>query len=62
MEEQKNEARPDVDLFQAMEARVRAGEPIYIGGSLEGEQGAMQLRMVARLKAATGKPVHAIFY
>lgn len=52
----------DVDMFEAMKAKVLAGEPIYIGGPLESPTGAVYLRLIERLRAATGRAVTMVFH
>lgn len=62
MQEQNEDAGSEVDLFKVMEERVRAGQPVYIGGSLAGAHGMKQLQLIERLRAVTGRAVHAIFH
>ncbi len=52
--------REEIDMFDVMAAKVRAGEPLHVLGQLEGGIGKLHIAMINRLKAATGMPVHVI--
>jgi len=52
---------PEVDLHEILAAKVRAGEPIYITGSLDGPVGHAHLATISRLRRETGLPVRVIF-
>ena len=58
---EKHEAQPEVDLFDVMSARVRAGEPIFIQVPFPDPLGKALLEQIERLRRETGKPVHVIF-
>ena len=55
-----DKSSPEIDLFDALAARVRAGQPIHVTGPLDETLGRMHLAMVNRLRADTGLPVHVI--
>lgn len=52
---------PEVDLHEVLVAKVRAGEPIYIAGPLDGPDGHVHLETISRLRSETGLPVRVIF-
>jgi len=60
-----NTSNPDthteVDLFEVLAARVRAGEPIHITGPLDGSTGQLHLATIAKLRAETGLPVRVVY-
>jgi hypothetical protein len=55
----KNHA--EVDLFEVLATRVRAGEPIYITGSLDGTVDQHHLATIIRLRVETGLPVRVVY-
>jgi len=57
-----NPAAPvEVDHFDVLASRVRAGEPIHIIGPLEGALGKLHLDTIHRLRSETGMPVRVIY-
>lgn len=50
----------EIDLFDVLAARVRAGQPIHVTGQLDETLGRLHLAMVNRLRAETGMAVHVI--
>lgn len=54
-------SQPEVDLFDVLSARVRAGEPIHIAGPLDGPVGLLHLATIARLRRETDLVVQ-VFY
>lgn len=57
----KLDTHTEVDLFEVLAARVRAGEPIHITGPLGGAVGELHLAIVSRLRSETGLPVRVIY-
>lgn len=62
MSTNEQNTRQEVDMFDALAARVRAGEPIYVSGTLDDVSGKMHIAMVNRLREMTGMPVHIIHH
>ncbi|WP_402721309.1 hypothetical protein [Janthinobacterium rivuli] len=54
-----NESK-EIDMIEALAARVRAGQPIYVKGPLNDVSGMMHIEMVNRLREMTGMPVNVI--
>ena len=52
----------EIDMIEALEARVRAGQPIYVTGPLRDVSGKMHIAMVNRLREMTGMPVIVIHH
>lgn len=50
------------DMIEALEARVRAGQPIHVTGPLNDVSGKMHIAMVNRLREMTGMPVIVIHH
>lgn len=50
----------EIDMIEALAARVRAGQPIYVTGPLSDVPGKMHIAMVNRLREMTSMPVHVI--
>ncbi|WOB11218.1 hypothetical protein [Piscinibacter gummiphilus] len=61
MQAETPDAHQEVDLFDVMAARIRAGEPIHIQVPFPEVLGRTILAQIERLKRETGKPVHVIF-
>lgn len=55
------ETHTEVDLFEVLAARVRAGEPIHITGPLDGLVGQLHLATITKLRAETGLPVRVVY-
>jgi hypothetical protein len=53
-------AAAEVDLFDVLAARVRAGEPIHVAGPLDEVQGQLHVALVNRLRRETGLPVQVL--
>ena len=51
----------EVDLFEVLAARVRAGEAIHITGPLAGSVGQLHLATITKLRAETGLPVRVVY-
>lgn len=50
----------EIDMTEALAQKVRAGEPIYVMGSMSEAAGKMHVALVNRLRETTGMPVHVI--
>lgn len=55
------DAHSEVDLYEILVERVRAGEPIHITGPLDGSTGQLNLATIAKLRAETGLPVRVVY-
>ena len=51
----------EIDMFEVLADKVRAGEPIHVTGPLSDVVGKMHLAMVRRLRETTGLPVHVVY-
>ena len=51
----------EVDIYEVLADRVRAGEPIHINGPIDGVVGQLHLALVARLRRETGLAVRVIY-
>jgi len=51
----------EIDLFQVMAAKVRAGEPVHIAMPATEPLLRLHLDMITRLRTETGLPVHVIY-
>lgn len=60
MNTKHNSTPTEVDMFDALAARVRAGEPIHVSGQLDEVQGRLHVALVNRLRRETGLPVHVV--
>ena len=51
----------EMDMFDLLAARVRAGEPIHVSGPLDDVQGRLHIAMINRLTRETGMYVRVIY-
>lgn len=52
---------PEVDMFEVLAERVRAGEPIHITGPLDVPVGQIHLATIDKLRRETGLMVQVIY-
>ena len=55
------ERPPEIDLFQALATKVRAGEPVHIALPASEPLLRLHLATITRLRNETGMPVHVIY-